>query len=318
MRIGIDLGGTNIAAGLIDGTFAIIAKDSVKTPDGADAIAGAMDALARSLCKNAGIPLEELESAGIGSPGAIDSAAGVVVYSNNLGFRGVPLASMLSKKLGVPVKIGNDANAAALGEAKAGAGRPAGVNGGYGTMVDSMVMVTLGTGVGGGIIIGGKIYDGFNGMAGEVGHTVIVKDGEGCTCGRKGCWEAYASATGLIRMTKAAMARHPDSIMHEITREKGKVSGRTAFLAARRGDAAGEEVVGEYLSFAASGIANLINLFQPAVLCIGGGISNEGPYIIDRLLPLLEPECYDVGERKTVLRLAELGNDAGVIGAALL
>jgi glucokinase len=305
MRIGIDLGGTNIAAGLVDDSFAIVKKESVKTPRGAEAIASAMDGLARSL------GLDGAVSAGIGSPGAVDAAAGVVAYSNNLHFDNVPLASLLSGKLGLPVKIGNDANAAALGEFHAGAGR--------GPKVESMMMITLGTGIGGGIILDGKIYDGFNGMAGEVGHKVIVKDGEGCTCGRKGCWEAYASATALIRLTRAAIEAHPDSVMAEITREKGKVSGRTAFIAARQGDTAGEAVVGEYLSYVACGLANLINLFQPAVLCIGGGIANEGQPIIDRLLPLIGPELYGGGGNpKTHICLARLGNDAGIIGAALL
>jgi glucokinase len=311
MRIGIDLGGTNIAAGLVDGSFAIIAKESVKTPKGADAVAAAMDELARSLCGKSGVDLSAVESAGIGSPGSIDSGAGMVVFSNNLDFHNVPLASMLEGKLGIPVRIGNDANAAALGEAHAGAGRL--INGG------SMLMITLGTGVGGGLILDGKIYDGANGIACEVGHMVIVRDGEPCTCGRNGCWESYASATGLIRLTKAAMERHPESLMHGISREKGKISGRTAFLAAKQGDKAGDGVVGEYLSYAACGLANLINLFQPAVVCVGGGISNEGQAMIDRLIPLVDPELYSGGgDPKARICLAELGNDAGIIGAALL
>jgi glucokinase len=308
MRIGIDLGGTNIAAGLVDGSPAITKRGSVKTPRGAEEIAAAMADLVRSLCAEAGLNPKDAAGCGIGSPGAIDAKNGSVVFSNNLGFRNVPLAPMVSDKLGIPVRIGNDANAAALGEYHGGAGK------GF----DSMILVTLGTGVGGGIISQGKIYDGFNGMAGEVGHTVIVKDGELCTCGRKGCWESYASATGLIRLTKAAIERHPDSLMVSIVSEMGKVSGRTAFLAARRGDAAGNAVVEEYCSYLACGAGNLINLFQPAVLCFGGGVSGEGDYLIERLQPLLGPECYDVGELKTSLRLAQLGNDAGIIGAALL
>ncbi len=308
MRIGIDLGGTNIAAGLVDEKLSIAARDSVRTPRGAENVVREMEALVRSLCEQAGINFQEIESVGIGSPGSIDTGAGTVIYSNNLGFDNVPLAGMLSGALGVPVRIGNDANVAALGEFHAGAGKA----------YESMVLVTLGTGVGGGIILGGKIYDGFNGMGGEVGHMTVVKDGAPCTCGRKGCWEAYASATGLIRLTKAAMESNPNSLMVSIADEKGKVSGRTAFLAARQGDSAAEAVVSEYCSFLACGAANLINLFQPAVLCFGGGVSHEGQYLIDRVLPLLESELYPVGEKKTVLRLAELGNDAGIIGAAML
>lgn len=312
MRIGIDLGGTNIAAGLVDDSYNIVLKNSVKTPGGADAIAGAMDGLARSLCQQAGVALTEIKSAGIGSPGSIDAKAGVVVYSNNLHFDNVPLASLLSEKLGIPVRLGNDANAAALGEFHAGAGR--------GTeAVSSMILITLGTGVGGGIILGGKIYDGSNGIAGEVGHMVVVKGGAACTCGRLGCWEAYASATGLIRMTKEAIGLHPDSLMNGIAQDNGKVSGRTAFLAAARGDRAGGDVVTEYLSYVAAGTANLINLFQPAVLCYGGGVANEGQAIIDALLPMIDAELYGGGGNPpTRICLAELGNDAGIIGAALL
>ena len=308
MRIGIDLGGTNIAAGLIDDKLNIIAQDSVKTRRGADAIVNEMEVLAHSVCSQAGLRLSDVECAGIGSPGSIDAREGTVVYSNNLDFHNVPLATMLSHKLDMPVRIGNDANVAALGEFHAGAGKKA----------VSMILVTLGTGVGGGIVLGGRIYDGFNGMGGEVGHMAVVKDGERCTCGRGGCWEAYASATGLIRMTQNAMERHPDSLMTKISGEMGKVSGRTAFMAARQGDAAGDAVVEEYLSYVACGTANLINLLQPAMLCFGGGVSNEGPYLIERLRPLLGPELFEVGEKKTQLCLAELGNDAGIIGAAML
>ena len=308
MRIGIDLGGTNIAAGLVNDKMEIVTKESVKTLRGVDAIINEMEVLAHSLCSQAGLRLSDIECAGVGSPGSVDSREGTVVYSNNLGFHNVPLATMLSHKLDLPVRIGNDANVAALGEFHAGAGRKA----------SSMVLVTLGTGVGGGIILGGRIYDGFNGMGGEVGHTAVVKDGYPCTCGRNGCWEAYASATGLIRMTKEAMSRCPDSLMVQITEERGKVSGRTAFLAARQGDEAGNEVVEEYLSYVACGAANLINLLQPAMLCFGGGVSQEGPYLIERLRPLLGPELFEVGDKKTELCLAELGNDAGIIGAAML
>ncbi|MDR0325449.1 MAG: ROK family glucokinase [Oscillospiraceae bacterium] len=308
MRIGIDLGGTNIAAGLINENLEIVEKDSVKTLRGADAVVSEMEVLAHSLCSQAGLRLSDIESVGVGSPGAVDSREGIVVYSNNLEFSDVPLAAMLGGKLGLPVRIGNDANVAALGEFHAGAGRKAA----------SMALITLGTGVGGGIILGGRIYDGFNGMAGEAGHMTVVKDGALCTCGRNGCWEAYASATGLIRMTKDAIARHPESIMVQISEERGKVSGRTAFMAARQGDQAGNEVVDEYLSYVACGIANLINLLQPAMLCVGGGISHEGAYLIERLQPLVDAELYNVGERKTEMCLAELGNDAGVIGAAML
>ena len=318
MRIGIDLGGTNIAAGLVDEKPGIVLQNSVKTPQGAKAAAQEMAVLAHSLCAEAGIRLQDIESVGIGSPGAIDSRSGMVVYSNNLEYSNVPLAAMLSEQIGLPVRIGNDANAAALGEYHGGAGRRAAAGNDTTPPFSSMILVTLGTGVGGGIIVNGSIYDGFNGMGGEVGHMVIEVDGASCTCGRNGCWEAYASATGLIRLTKKAMECHPDSLMHSITAEKGKISGRTAFLAARKGDPAGDAVVETYCKYLAIGTANLINLFQPAMFCFGGGVSNEGQLLIDRLRPLLAPELYTVGDKRTSLCLAQLGNAAGIIGAALL
>jgi glucokinase len=306
MRIGIDLGGTNIAAGLIDRQNNIIVKDSVKTPWNLDGMINAVDGLARSICRAAGRQLTDAESVGIGFPGSIDSAKGIMIYANNLHMENVPMAQMMSQKLGVPVRIGNDANTAALGEFSALKG------------YDSMLLVTLGTGVGGGFITGGKIYDGFNGMALELGHMVIFQHGEPCTCGRNGCWESYASATALIRMTNEAMEHDPRSLLHAVAKERGKVSGRNAFMAARQGDKSAEGVLELYFSFLATGIANLINLLQPAILCLGGGIANEGEYLVKRLKPLLEPELYKVGERKTQLCLAKLGNDAGIIGAALL
>jgi glucokinase len=307
MRIGIDLGGTNIAAGLIDDNNAIIAKDSLKTPMDVEGIVAAMEGLTHSLCRDGGLPLSDIKGVGIGFPGSIDASRGMVVYANNLHMENVPMAALLSQKLGgLPVRIGNDANAAALGE--------------FSVIKDggSMLLVTFGTGVGGGLILDGRIYDGFNGMAGELGHMVIVKDGEPCTCGRNGCWEAYASATGLIRITKDVMGHRPDSLLHGIAKERGKVSGRNAFIAAKQGDPGGKEAVECYLSYVAIGMANLINILQPAIVCLGGGVANEGPGLLEQLRPLLSPELYKVGERTTRLRLAKLGNDAGIIGAALL
>lgn len=308
MRIGIDLGGTNIAVGLVNDNMEIVRRDKRKTlaDRGTAAIVKDMAELCLSLCESEGMKLSDVKSVGIGSPGSIDTKNGIVVFAANLGFRYTKLAGLLSEQIGVPVLLGNDANVAALGEFYAGAGKN----------YESMIMVTLGTGVGGGIIFNGKIFEGFNGMAGEVGHMATHSGGWKCTCGRTGCWEAYASATGLIRMTKESMDEHPESSMHTVT--GGTVNGRTAFLSGRAGDAAGLEVIDRYLNAVACGAANLINLFQPEALCIGGGISGEGDYIIERLNPMILAESFDVGENRCQLCLATLGNDAGIIGAALL
>ena len=210
---------------------------------------------------------------------------------------------------GKPVYIENDANAAALGEALAGAGQGA----------KSCVCITLGTGVGSGVVLDGKVYGGFNFAATEIGHTVIVVDGEPCTCGRNGCWEAYASATALVNQTKAAMKEHPDSLMHAVTAEQGRVSGRTAFDAMRKGDAVAKQVVDTYIGYVACGLTNVVNIFQPEVLCIGGGICNEGDTLLVPLKQKLKQDRYSkYSACQTRLCVATLGNDAGIIGAAFL
>ena len=207
------------------------------------------------------------------------------------------------------VFIENDANCAALGEAYAGCGNGA----------KDFVAVTLGTGVGSGVIIGGKIVNGVNYAGGECGHMVIVVDGEQCSCGRKGCWEAYASATALIRQTKKAMEEYPDSLMHKLAKEEGKVSGRTAFDAMRLGDIAGIKVVDDYIKYVACGLINIVNALQPEIICIGGGICNEGETLMKPLRRFVQSERYSIHSKiQTKIVKAELGNDAGVIGAALL
>ena len=309
--LGIDLGGTNIAIGLVGSDYTIIKKDSVPTklPRTDIEIYDDIIALCNKLIKEQGLSIHEIEWAGIGTPGTANQETGILEYSNNLKFNQSPMREYLSTRLGIPVYIENDANAAAYGEFLAGSGK--GTN--------SMVAITLGTGVGGGIIIDGKIYAGSNYAGAELGHTVIVKGGRPCTCGRDGCFEAYSSATGLINMTKEEMERCPNSLMWEISQEHGKVSGRTAFDAMRKGDPAAKKVVDEYISYLACGLTNMINIFQPDVLCIGGGICNEGETLLAPLRTFIEAERYSkYSKKQTKLVTAVLGNDAGIIGAAML
>lgn len=311
-RIGVDLGGTNIAAGLVDESYKIVRKKSI--PTGADRapelIVADMATLCRALCEEAQVSLADVVSVGIASPGIANHDTGVVEYANNLPFINFPIGSMLSEKLsGKPVFIENDANAAALGEAVAGAAK--------GTK--SSVMITLGTGVGGGIIIDNKVYSGFNYAGAELGHIVIEHDGRQCSCGRKGCWEAYSSATALIKMTNEKLeechARKRKTIMADAPR----ISGRTAFDAMRAGDEAGKEVVEMYLSYLGTGMVNIVNIFQPEVISIGGGVSGEGQWLVDALLVKIRAEEYGHGVVPgTKVRIAELGNDAGIVGAAVL
>ncbi len=312
--IGIDLGGTNIAAGIVNDNYEIIRKDSV--PTGADRpgeeIVKDMAALCKKIIADEGLTEADIEYIGIATPGTADSDTGVVVYANNLPFLDFPIADLLKKYIAIDrVLIENDANAAAKGEAVAGAAK------GYA----NSVMITLGTGVGGGIIIDNKVYSGFNHAGAELGHIVIEYNGAPCSCGRKGCWEAYSSATALIRMTKEKILEVGESskMWEMIGGDIGKVSGRTAFAAAREGDKAGQEVVDKYIGYLSSGLASIINIFQPEVLSIGGGISNEKDNLLNPVKEAIKGETYSRDNIKaTDIRIATLRNDAGIIGAAVL
>lgn len=309
--VGIDLGGTNIVAGVVDEAYNIIAKASTKTncPRPEKEIADDMAKMALQAVENAGLTIEQIEWIGIGTPGIANSETGIIEYSNNLGFKNTPMVKYIKETIDKPVFIENDANAAAYGEYVAGAAKGA----------KNAVCITLGTGVGGGIIIDGKIYSGSNFAGAEIGHTVIEVDGAQCSCGRKGCFEAYSSATGLIRMTKEAIAEHPDCIMAKMAEEKGKVTARTSFDSMREGDKYAKAVVDKYIKYLAAGITNTINIFQPDVLCVGGGVCNEGDPLLLPMKAIVKNEVYTRNSAKnTKIVIAELGNDAGIIGAAFL
>jgi glucokinase len=315
-RIGIDLGGTNIAAAIVNNDFKIVKKMSVPTGKERESglIMDDMAELCRNVCREAGIDFSEIEAIGIASPGVANHTDGVVEYSCNLPFRKFPICAELGKRLGLDnIHVENDANAAAWGEAVAGAAKGS----------NSSVMITLGTGVGGGVIIDGKVFSGSNYAGTELGHIVIEVGGRLCGCGRRGCWEEYSSATGLINMTNEKLAECEkngrETLMTSLVEKHGKVSGRTAFDGFRAGDAAAKEVVDEYIKYLASGIASIINIFQPEVLSIGGGVSGEGQFLLDLVYPLIDAERYG-GDfvKPTEIRIAELGNDAGIVGAAFL
>lgn len=304
MYIGIDLGGTNIAVGLVSCDGEKLASGSRPTLASRPyaEIVKDMAELCMEVTKDAGYNVCDIEGIGIGSPGTIDSKNGVVIYANNLGWNNVPLADELRKYIDVPIVVENDANAAAYGEYVAS-----------GRDKSSFVAITLGTGIGGGVIIDNKIIRGFNGAGGELGHIGLVYEGEPCTCGNNGCWEAYASVTALIRQTSAAIEKNPESIMAQ----DEKVSGRTAFNAAKAGDAAGQAVVDQYIRYVACGIASIINIFQPDMLVIGGGISNEGDYLLNPIKEYVKEHTYCKSIPQTEIKIAELKNDAGIVGAAL-
>lgn len=315
--IGIDLGGTNIAAGIVNEKYDIVKKGSVPTnaKRPADEITADIAALCKKLVAEAGMTLAEIDFAGIAAPGTANRDTGVLEYANNLPFLYYPLCDKLSALLdGTKVLVENDANAAAKAEAMAGAAKDAKYS----------VMITLGTGVGGGVILNGEIYSGFNFAGAELGHIVIEQGGRPCSCGRRGCWEAYSSATGLVNMTREKLLACREAGVATVIEEMiggdlTRISGRTAFDASRTGDAAGKEVVDEYINYLSCGIANIINIFQPDVLSIGGGICHEGDYLLKPLNERVFKEVYTKDrEPKTQIRIAALGNDAGIIGAASL
>lgn len=312
LTVGIDLGGTNIAVGLVKDDK-VLNRLSVPTraERPIEEVIADMAAAAKKCCSDGGVTLDDLAWIGVGCPGTINGDTGVVEYSNNIKMKHVPMRDMLSKLLeNKPVYIENDANAAAWGEFCAGAAK--------GTK--SAVAVTLGTGVGSGIILNGRLFSGHNWAGGEMGHMVIEVGGRACTCGRRGCFEAYASATGLINLTKDAMREQKDTVMWKLCGgDIDRVGGKTSFDAMRAGDAVGKQVVDTYIGYLGAGIVNIINIFQPEVVTISGGISREGAYLTDPLQKIIEAERYSkYCESQTKVTVASLGTDAGILGAALL
>ena len=311
-RVGVDLGGTNIAVGVVSEDLKIIGRASVKTncPRPAEEIFDDIKKAVEMAVADAGISIEEVKSVGIGTPGTVNKNNGYIEFANNLDFKQVPAKEMLEARIGRTVYLDNDANCAALGEAVAGAGK--------GTK--NFVAVTLGTGVGSGIIIDGKIVNGANFAAGEMGHMVIAMDGEHCNCGRRGCWEQYASAPALIRQTKDAMKHNQDSIMWQLVNDNiDAVDGRTAFDGMRQNDKTAKEVVDRYVFYVATGIINIVNALQPEFICVGGGIANEKETLLEPVRKHVNRERYShYSSKQTKIVAAELGNDAGIFGAALL
>ncbi len=311
--IGIDLGGTNIAAALVDEQGKILGRANLATGAGRPAaeIAADMAHAGRRAAEQAGIPIEQVGAVGMGVPGTANQKEGVLEFANNLGFLHEPIVEMMAGCFpGKKIWFDNDANAAAWGEYVAGGGKG----------VSSMIAVTLGTGVGGGIILDGRLWNGVNYGAGELGHMVIDLNGPECNCGRRGCFEALASATALNRQTRAAMDKAPESLLWELCGgDKRAADGRIVFEAAGLGDETAAAVVEQYIRYLAVGITNLVNIFQPEVICIGGGVSQAGPALLKPLREIVAAGDYarDSSARAEI-RLAELGNDAGLIGAALL
>lgn len=311
--IGIDIGGTNLKAGLVDESYRITAtKKQPLQFTSMEQMGETLAQMAIGLVEENHISRDQVASVGMGFPGPVNDRQGVVIKTVNIPIRFMPVADMFHRYWeGVPVHLGNDADCAALGEFYHYEDKN----------IESLILVTLGTGIGTGIILNGRIHTGINGCAGEGGHIVLVHGGEQCTCGRKGCWERYASANALIRQTMAAMDQNKDSVMWGMTGgDLSRVDGRTAFEAMHQGDAAARAVIEQYLRYLGDGLANFVNIFQPEVIALGGGVSQARDE--DLLLPLQSmvlEDCFGrEADRHTRLVKARLGNDAGIIGAALL
>ena len=309
--VGVDVGGTNIKIGLVDIKGTILADNFIRTDKSKD-YKGILDDIVadiKLLCNEAGVDYHDIGGIGVGVPGVVDSRTGTVSYSANLGWRDVPLVHGLEVASGIHAEAANDANCAAWGEYKFRSCRS----------MDNVILITLGTGVGSGIIIDGRLFDGVASAGGEAGHMIIVKDGKQCNCGLKGCWECYASASALISQTEEAMKKYPDSILRDVAEKEGKISGRTAFIAAEKGDKAGKEVVENYIDYIATGLINLGNIFHPNAIIIGGGVSNEGAALIEPLEEKVNAGLL-ASEHNPKVRIigASLGNKAGLIGAAAL
>lgn len=309
--LGVDLGGTNIKAGITDEKGNMILKSSIKTDAEGDfrRIADQMVGLCRELVEKANISMDDIQSVGVGIPGTVDAEKGTVIYCNNLNMDGAPIGIMMQEDLKKPVHLANDASCAALGEFICGSGKA----------YNSIILVTLGTGVGGGIILNGKLWEGLEGAGAEIGHMVLHIGGESCTCGRRGCFEAYSSATALVNQTKAAMRKHPLSLINTIAAKSGRVTAKTAFDAMRQGDTVARDVVENYLFYLSEGVANLINIFAPEAIILGGGVCNEGDALLVPLKEQVIAKCYG-GDliHHAEISIASLGNDAGLIGAAML
>ncbi len=308
--IGVDIGGMSVKYGLVNENGNILAKRTVKTEGTADSVIDTLGKALVAFLEENGLKKEEIEGVGIGCPGAITAATGTVEYSNNLGWKNVKLTDGLKKYLDTEYKVSNDANVAALGEATFGAAKE----------FSDVIMLTLGTGVGGGIVLGNKLYEGNESKGAELGHAVLVLGGEECTCGRKGCIEAYCSASALIRDTKRAMLRDTDSKMWDYANNDiHNVNGRTAFAMARENDPAAVQVVNDYIMYLSESIMNYCNIFRPQAVVLGGGISGEGKYLIDRVAQYCKERHYGYqGTPEVKILAATLGNDAGIIGAAAL
>lgn len=310
--VGLDVGGTNLAAGVVDEEYRMLSKVEIPTRanQSIEEITDDMAAVTLEAVREAKLTVNDFHSWGIGMPSYVNPKTDLLVHANCFGWRNVPIYQYLEGKLPLPVHIENDANCAALGEVLAGAARKE----------RNVILLTLGTGVGGGIIIEGKIFCGGDLLGAELGHAKLVYNGELCTCGQKGCVEAYCSATALIRQMKEAAVKAPDSLLWELCGgDLDRVEGKSLFEAVRRGDITAKQVLWQYADYLSCAMSTYITLFRPDKMILGGGIANAGELLLEPLRERLIINTFagsEIGVPEVIT--AKLGNDAGIIGAAFL
>lgn len=309
--IGIDIGGTGIQTGVVDEDGKLLAKDGIVTRTDLpfEEQVKQMTDCALETLKKSGYTLDDLASVGVGVPGVVDPRTGVIPFCTNLGWVNVPLRDTIRKYIDKPIFIDNDATVAGLAESVVGVS--AGTH--------SSVFLTLGTGVGAGIVLGGRVWSGFHGVGSEVGHMIMELDGEPCTCGSNGCLERYTSATAIIRMGREAVAKHPESLIMTLCQgDPAKINAKLVFDAAREGDEQGKKVFRRYVRYLAQAIANVINFLDPEVIVLGGGVSKAGDFLLDAVRAEVPHYLLYKTMPYSRIELARLGPDAGIIGAAML
>lgn len=307
--IGVDIGGMTVKIGLVDQTGNLYSKKIFKTNVCPNITSNKITETVKLILKENNLSLKDINGVGVGCPGIINSTEGIVESWGNLGWEKVKLATLIKKGLDTNIKIVNDANLAVLAE----------VNFGSAKNYKNAVMLTLGTGIGGGVVIDGNIYEGGEGMGTELGHVTLKIDGKRCKCGRKGCFEVYASATSLMRQTRDAMRKDKNSLMWEMAKELKKVDGKIPFECAKLGDETAIKVVDTYAKYLSEGIMSLLNVFRPQIVILGGGVSSSGDYLIDKINIYCAKLNYGFKNAPVPkLCVAKLGNDAGILGASCL
>ena len=311
LYIGIDVGGTSVKAGVVDENGKILCKASCPTlvERGHEAVIHDIAQLAIRVVKESGHSMDEIHSIGIGIPGMHDNRTKRVPFCTNLAWHDVPLIELMNREIDKPIFVNNDATVAGLAESVAG------ISAG----TKSSVFVTLGTGVGGGVVLDGKVFMGEHGVATEIGHMITVAGGELCTCGNRGCWERYASATAIIREGRKFAAAHPESALYKaVGGDLEKIEARTVIDLAKAGDPDCTQLFDNYIYHLTVGIVNLINMYDPEIIALGGGVSHAGEFLLDKVNALLPEMIFFKSMPHAEIKLAQLGNDAGIIGAAML